>query len=384
MFRRSSPRSLLRLLRLPRRKGWRGRLLKLLTSWNRNQAGRIVGFTLLTWVVGALAMFLLEGPGNEDYASLPDALWNAWLLLFTGPDQPPKTWPGRLVVMVLLGVGIGLVGLFTASIASILIERHLRRRELVATAMENHIVLCNWAPRGLEWVRQVHSRIVENWRPIVVIHDDPDEIELPDKADEPAFADVFLIRGDPTSEVFLRRAGVPQAYSVVVLTDPREGKHADGKTILTCVTIRGLCKGDERPNLVVECQNPSNRLQLRKAGADEIVSATDIGLRLLARATLFHGMIQVYQELLTVRRDNNEIYSVAAPESLLGKTFEELSVAFAREHRDGSRGCVLIGIQRGDEMMINPIGDEAGPTRPGDQLVLLSRVLPKLEDLFPA
>ena len=95
-------------------------------------------------------------------------------------------------------------------------------------------------------------------------------------------------------------------------------------------------------------------------------------------------MIQVYQELLTVRRDNNEIYSVAAPESLLGKTFEELSIAFARMHRDGSRGCVLIGIQRGDEMMINPVGDEAGPTRPGDQLVLLSRVLPKLDDLFPA
>ena len=38
--------------------------------------------------------------------------------------------------MALLGVGIGLVGLFTASIASILIERHLRRRELVATNME--------------------------------------------------------------------------------------------------------------------------------------------------------------------------------------------------------------------------------------------------------
>jgi hypothetical protein len=35
-------------------------------------------------------------------------------------------------------------------------------------------------------------------------------------------------------------------------------------------------------------------------------------------------------------------------------------------------------------MMINPVGDEAGPTRPGDQLVLLSRVLPKLDDLFPA
>src|SRR5262249_45730271 len=121
-----SSRSLLRFLRLPQRKGWRSRVLNVLMSWNRNQAGRIVGFTLLTWIVGALAMFLLEGPGNEGYASLPDALWNAWPLLFTGPDPPPKTWPGRLVVVALLGVGIGLVGLFAASIASILIEPYPR------------------------------------------------------------------------------------------------------------------------------------------------------------------------------------------------------------------------------------------------------------------
>jgi hypothetical protein len=36
----------------------------------------------------------------------------------------------------------------------------------------------------------------------------------------------------------------------------------------------------------------------------------------------------------------------------------------------------LIGIQRGDEMMINPIGEEAGPLEPDDQLILLSHTYP--------
>ncbi|QDV33208.1 potassium channel family protein [Tautonia plasticadhaerens] len=367
-----------------KKRSLKARLLKALTSWNRHQVSRIVGMTLLIWVLGAVGLLAVEGKTNPDFASFPEALWSVWILLFSGPDEPPGTWAGRLIVMLLQGVGVGLVGLFTASVASILIERYLRRREVDSTAMDNHIVLCNWATRGSELIRQVHSRIVTDWRPIVIIHDQPDEIELPDKADETAFTDVYIVKGDPTSEVALRRAGVARAYSVVVLVDSREGKHADGKTILTCVSIRNICKGDDQPNVVAECLNPGNRIHLRKAGADEVVSAHDIGLRLLARASLFHGMIRVYQELLTVRKDNNELYVVPVPEALVGKGFEELSVLFARTARGDPRGCVLIGVQREEEMMINPIGEEAGPTRADDLLVVLSRKHPKLEDLFPA
>ena len=369
----------------PRGRGpWRARLLKALKSWNRNQAGRVVGLTVLVWVLGSFCLFLLNMHRGGGFSTFSGALWNVWILLFSGPEETPEGWPSRIVVMVLQGVGVGLVGLFTATVASILIERYLRRRELNATAMVDHIVLCNWEPRGLEWIRQVHSRIVDKWRPIVIIHDQPDEIELPDQADEPAFTDVYIVRGEPTNEVILRRAGVHQAFSVVVLIDSREGKYTDGKTILTCISIRNVCKGDDQPNVVAECLAASNRIHLRKAGADEVVSASDIGLRLLARASLFHGMIRVYQELLTIRRDNNEIYAVPVPESMVGQTFEQLSSTFAVTHRDGPRGCLLIGLQRGEEMMINPIGDEAGPALADDLLILLSRKNPDLDALFEA
>ena len=46
------------------------------------------------------------------------------------------------------------------------------------------------------------------------------------------------------------------------------------------------------------------------------------------------------------------------------------------KYRNDRRSCLLIGIQRGDEMMINPIGDEAGPLHADDQLILLSRTFP--------
>ena len=167
------------------------------------------------------------------------------------------------------------------------------------------------------------QRIVADKRPVVIIHDNPDEVELPDKQDDPAFNDVYIVKGDPANEVILKRAKVPLAHSVVILADDRQGPHADGKTIVCCIAVKNVCRGEQQPNVVVECRDPKYRSHMRKAGADEIISAAEFGLRLLARAALFHGMTRVYQELLTVGRDANEMYLVPAPPGLVGKAFVE-------------------------------------------------------------
>ena len=353
---------------------WRSLLLERVASWNRNQIVRVAVAVVLTWLFGALALFLAERHQAESqFKTWDDALWGVWVLLFSGLDTEPKTFAGKAVASILLVLGVGLAGLFTASVASLLIEQYLRRRDVSTFEMDHHLVLCNWSSRGLEWIREVHNKTIAEKRPVVIIHDDTDEIELPDKADEAAFSDVYIVKGDPTSETILRRAKVPRAHSVVILADDREGKHADGKSILTCIAIRSICKGEDQPNVAAECKNPNNRHHLKKAGADEIISSDELGLRLLARTALFHGMTRVYQELLTVGRDANEMFLLDIPEDLAGKDFLELQGLFAR-YRGDRRSCLLIGIQRGDDMMLNPIADEAGPTRPGDQLILLSRV----------
>jgi voltage-gated potassium channel len=372
-MRRTNRLRLRELVHIVRSRRWREVILSALASWNRHQVFRIIGAVALAWLLGAAALYLAERNVNDDFATWGDSLWGVGVLLFSGVEQPPRTAIGRLITMVILIFGVGTAGLFTASLASLLIERYLRRRDVSNFEMEDHLVLCNWAPRGLEWIRKVHARIVQDKRPVVIIHDETDEIDLPDKQDDLAFNDVYIVKGDPTSEIVLRRAKVPKAHSVIVLTDDREGKHADGKSILTCIAIRNISRGEKQPNIAAECRNPSNCHHLRKAGADEIISSDELGLRLPARTALFHGMTRVYQELLTVGRDANEMYLLAAPSALLGKDFVELTGMFAR-HRNDRRSCLLIGIQRGDEMMLNRIGGEAGPLQRDDQLILLSRV----------
>ena len=364
------------LLEVLLRGRWRSLVLSRLAAWNRNQIARVAVAVIVTWLVGSTALHFAERGADPEgsFATWGDSFWGVWVMLFSGLDAAaPTTFTGRAISMVLLVLGVGLAGLFTASVASLLIERYLRRRDVSTFEMDQHLVLCNWSSRGLEWIREVHNKTIAEKRPVVIIHDDTDEIELPDKADEVAFSDVYIVKGDPTSEVILRRAKVPRAHSVVVLADDREGKHADGKSILTCIAIKNICKGPEQPNVAAECKNPNNRHHLKKAGADEIISSDELGLRLLARTALFHGMTRVYQELLTVGRDANEMFLLDIPEDLAGKDFLELQGLFAR-YRGDRRSCLLIGIQRGDDMMLNPIADEAGPTRPGDQLILLSRV----------
>ncbi|HWE37304.1 MAG TPA: hypothetical protein VG406_12120, partial [Isosphaeraceae bacterium] len=185
-------------------------LLAFLNWWNRNQVIRIVGAMLVAWVVGVVGLHLAERGSNPAFATWTGSFFSVWVLLFSGLDQPPNTAIGRVFAMILLGTGVGLAGLFTGTVASVLVEYQLRRRDVANFEMEDHLVLCNWSPRGLAWIREGHSKIIQDKRPVVIIHDDTEQIALPDQQDDPSFNDVYMIKGDPTNEVILRRARVPR------------------------------------------------------------------------------------------------------------------------------------------------------------------------------
>jgi voltage-gated potassium channel len=359
---------------------WRAAVLSVLSAFNRHQVWKILTAIVVIWIVCGTALFFAERGTNPQFETWRESLWNVWVTLFSGLNTAPATRVGRLVMSAVLVVGVALAGIFTASVASILVERALRSRVVTNLEMSGHLVLCNWTPRALDWIREVHSSIVTDKRPVVIVHDTPDEVVLPDKQDDAAFNDVYIVKGDPANEVILRRAKVAQAHSVVILSDDREAQHADGKTIVCCIAVKNGCVGERQPNIVVECQDPKYRSHMRKAGADEVISAADFGLRLMARASLFHGMTRVYQELLSVRRDANEMYLVPIPSQLVGMDFVKAASVFLPE-RANLKACLLIGLYRGDTMMLNPVDGEAGPLHEGDQLILLSQTVPDLSRL---
>ena len=202
---------------------WRDALLRVLKAWNRHQVWKILTAIVVIWIVSGTALHFAErgtNPAFETLARVP--LERLGHPLQRTRQRAQLCCLGGSSLSAVLVVGVALAGLFTASVASILIERSLRSREVSNLEMSDHLVLCNWSPRALDWIREVHSGIVTDKRPVVIVHDTPDEVVLPDKQDDAAFNDVYIVKGDPANEVILRRAKVAQAHSVVILSDDRQ------------------------------------------------------------------------------------------------------------------------------------------------------------------
>jgi voltage-gated potassium channel len=95
---------------------------------------RVLIAALATLVLGAWLVLLFErnakGSNIHDY---PDALWWAIVTVTTVGygDRFPVTAGGRIVAVILMLVGIGLIGVLTATVASVFIKEHTdaNRRE---------------------------------------------------------------------------------------------------------------------------------------------------------------------------------------------------------------------------------------------------------------
>ena len=102
-----------------------------------------------TVILGAVAVFALEADENKGIRHFGDALWWAITTVTTVGygDITPVTPEGRLVAVVLMLAGIGVIGVFTATVASLLFEEQqtqnpetdeiLARLERIEKALES-------------------------------------------------------------------------------------------------------------------------------------------------------------------------------------------------------------------------------------------------------
>ena len=277
---------------------WRHRLLAVVTSWNRYQVGRVIEGVILTWLIGDGGALPGRGAGESGIRQLRASRSGAsGLVLFGGLDDSYRPqdgdraghWPCSC-----WSRGSGWPGYSRRAWPRSWSNATCGGRDVSHFEMDDHLVLCNWAPRGLEWIREVHSKIITDPRPIVIIHDNPDEIDLPDKQDEPAFNDVYIVKGDPTNEVILHRATVPKAYSVIVLSRLPRGearrRQVDPDLHRDPPHLQGRAPAEHRRR-VPQPRQPLPPAQGRRRARSS--RRTALGLRLLARSALFHGMSAV-------------------------------------------------------------------------------------------
>jgi voltage-gated potassium channel len=76
-------------------------------------------------LMGALGVFIFESDSNKAIGSFGDALsWAVVTATTVGyGDVSPVTLAGRLIAVVLMLTGIGVIGVFTATVASLFFEQ---------------------------------------------------------------------------------------------------------------------------------------------------------------------------------------------------------------------------------------------------------------------
>ena len=252
--------------------------------------------------------------------------------------------------------GIGVLGLFTATIAGVFVEKRLRKeRGMGSYDLEGHIILCEWNDRTKEILKDLRADARAARAPIVLVAD----IDAKPVVDE----HLYFVRGD-LNEENLKRAGIEKAATVVIVGD-RSLDHGaqDAKAVLSVLTIESL-----NPDVysIVELASEENVRHCERAHADEIIVGAEFISRVISTATLDHGISTVLRELLSAQI-GQDIITVPVPEGLAGRPFFDVFCDLKREH-----GMIALAILRhaAADVVTNPESDTV--VDQDDRLVVVS------------
>jgi voltage-gated potassium channel len=325
----------------------------------RDRFVRVVLIVLAVILAGSSAFVYFEKK-----MSFTDGVWWAVVTLTTVGygDISPATPGGRMVAMAVMLLGIGFLGVITASIASLFIENKiLENKGMKSAHVSDHFIICGWNFRGQEIVEELRADPKCRDLPLVVIAD------LTEKPVEDK--DLHFLRGEVKPDL-LQRANVDDAKVIIVLSDDDLDAYArDAKTILDILTIKSV-KSDIYT--CVELMDPKNLEHCKLAGGDEIIITGEISTNLLVQAALDHGITRLISELVS-NRYGEDLYKINVPRELSGRTFFEAMCELKKDH---DILCLGVENRTGERLTANPESDYRLDKE--DRLIIISDGRPNI------
>ena len=338
--------------------------MSILASAVAQTLSRFLGFMRrenLFRLLGVIAVLILGGTAGLAFfegRSLPDALWWSVVTLTTVGfgDISPVSLGGRLIGVVLMFFGIGVLGMFTATIAGVFVEQRMRKdRGMESYEFKGHIILCGWNGRMREILADLRADARSAGADIVLVAD----IDAKPVADDK----LHFVRGDVTEEN-LKRAGIETAATAVIVGDRTLDYGArDAKTVLSTLTVESL-----NPDVysIVELASEANVRHCEWAHADEIIVGAELCSRVMSTAALDHGISTVLRELLSAQV-GQDLFTERVPPALAGRPFFEV---FSALKRDRDMIAVAIKRQGNGAIVTNPAADTE--VAAADRLVVIS------------
>ncbi|MBT3880253.1 MAG: cag pathogenicity island protein Cag26 [Candidatus Scalindua sp.] len=325
----------------------------------RNRIVRLFCLTLITLFIGGLGLHFFEKTPR-----IVDAFWWSFVTITTVGygDITPSTIGGRIIGVVVMVFGIGILGMFTATIASAFVDTKLKEGKGVKDVkVKDHFIICGWSYKAKEIIAELRADKKVKNKPIVIVADIP---EKPLEDDN-----TFFIHGEVDVDV-LQKANINEASVIMVLTDENLDSYSrDAKVVLNTLTIRKL---NPKIYICVEISDSRNMQHGKLAGADEIIVIGELSGNLLVQAALDHGITKIITELVS-NKFGNELYKVKPSENLVGMTFIEVLRLIKEKHN-----AIIVAVESGNDnkLVANPPGEYT--IKPGDDLILIAHERPRL------
>ncbi len=318
----------------------RKKLLKFYAFLHRENVINLL-FIILTIILCSGYLIALFEP-NISFSS--GIWWSIVTLTTVGyGDISPSTFGGRILAVFIMFFGIGLLGIFSASLATMLISLKIRENKGMTTSkVSNHIIICEWNHRAKAVIKELRSNPQTEILPIVLIAD----IE-----EKPVNDPEMIFISGIVNEESLQKANLEHASTIIILGDDEvETTARDAKVVLTTLTVESI-----HPQVysVVELVDKANEQHCLRANADEIIVGSELNSHLIASAACDHGISRIISELLSSRY-GNELYSMPVPDNMVGSQYIDVFISMKKEH-----DTTVFGIQkgRGGEFISNPETD---------------------------
>ena len=292
----------------------------------------IIGFVL----AAAILITLFEK--SWTFESVFDSFnWGIATVLGQGDSGYVTSPAGRLIGWFLILFGVAMLGMITGALVAMVIDFLLKEGQgLGASGYKDHIVVCGWNTTARDLIAELRG---DDYQSKVVV--------LADVEKNPAGDGVYFVRGEPTNDDDLKRAGIEDASAALIF--PRDSSDdADMHSILTVLAIEHAAPG---VRTVAEVNNPKHEAHFRRADVDELLVTSKIASHLLARSALYPGLTGIVTDIVS-GGEGSELYRIGLPDDYIGLSIDAVAMRLRTEHR-----ATLLSVNRGGHAFVNPGAD---------------------------
>lgn len=304
----------------------------------------VIGYTLAGWsVLDAVYMVAITifGVGYGEVRPIVDP----GLKVFT-----------LLVVVTGCSSGIYVLGGFVQMIAEGEIQRALgaRRMSRGIEQTSQHAIICGYGRVGQTLVTELRTSGI----PMVVVDRNADRLAEAERDG------VFVVVGDATDEVVLKRAGIERASVLATVLN------GDAQNVFVTLTARDL---NESIQIIARGESVATERKLLRSGADRVVLPTMIGATKIANLISCPSVETLVGDAGAFARMNQDLEAfglgmleipINAKSALAGATIKDIELT-------GDGGNVVVALCRDHgEVLRNPKHSDV--VSAGDRLIILS------------